>query len=108
MKYELTTDPDGAMSIQSVTQFAPPLGLVLPAKQDVRAAAPSGKTLGTLITSAHPAIPEGMEIHTTSDLYVFVEGHWLNQFDETNADAVEISGLITLRNNSTYDVGITW
>ncbi len=107
MKYEITTNESGQVAISIQSSFKPPLGLVLPAKQDVRTTVASATALSTLITSSHPAIPEGLEIHA-SDLFVFADGHWLKQSDESNADSTEVSGVIHFRNNANYDIGITW
>ena len=108
MQYLLTTLTSGALAIQSVPAFTPPLGLVLPKQQDVRVTLTEGRALSALITHSSPSLPTGLEVHAGFDRYVFNDGHWLNHVDESNADSAEISGVIHFRNPASYDIGITW
>ena len=108
MKYELTTGPDGQVTLSTPAAFRPPLGLVLPAGQETRADITSATALSSLISACHPPLPEGFQVLAGTDMYIFTGIEWLNQSDELPAGTASISGVIILRNTASYDIGITW
>lgn len=108
MQYLLNTNSAGALTLTRSPSHMPPLGLLLPAKQDTTHTVAAATTLDSLITSADPALPDGLELHASAGLFVHAGGIWLNQVDESDASTTEVSGVITLRNNATHDIGITW
>jgi len=108
MKYDLTTQPDGQVTLTTPATFRPPLGLVLPAGQETRASITSATPLSSLIAASHPALPEGTQVIAGTNVYVFSGMEWLDQTTEDPAGTASISGVIILRNNAVYDIGITW
>lgn len=97
------------MSLESHSQFTPPLGLTIPRKQDVVAAVPSSRTLGTLLSDSDPnPMPDGIEVHLGGVPYVSASGVWYDMATFADASSVPVSGLITLRNTSERDIGVTW
>ena len=108
MKYDLTTQPDGQVSLITPAAFRPPLGLVLPSGQETRADITAGIQLSNLISASHPSLPEGFQVLTGTEMYIYSGTEWLNQTDESPAGTDVISGVIVLRNIASYDIGITW
>jgi hypothetical protein len=108
MKYDLTTNTDGQVTLNTPAAFRPPLGLVLPAGQETRADITTATPLSSLISASHPTLPEGTQAVTGTDVYVYSGMEWLDQTTEAPAGTASISGVIILRNNADYDIGITW
>lgn len=97
------------MSLESHSQFTPPLGLTIPRKQDVVAAVPSSRTLGTLLSDSDPnPVPDGTEVHLSGVTYVSNAGVWYDMVTFSDASSVAVTGSITLRNNGERDIGVTW
>jgi len=109
MKYTLTTDASGALSIESAPAFVPPLGLVIPANQTVKADIPNSRTLASLFGGSSPAIPIGFSVETyAGGMFARDNGYWVNEETSANADSTSISGVVFLHNIASYDIGITW
>lgn len=109
MKYEVTSNESGQLSIKSAAAFVPPLGLVIPAKQTVRAVVPSSRTFATLFSSSSPNLPTGFQVQPyNGDVYVFDSGDWINEATSENANSTEVSGTIYLTNYGLYDIGMSW
>lgn len=109
MKYTLTTDASGALSIESAPAFVPPLGLVIPANQTVKAQIPSARTVATLFSGSSPEIPIGFSVQVyAGSTFARDDGFWVNEETSANADSTSISGVVFLTNIASYDIGITW
>jgi hypothetical protein len=109
MKRILTTSSSGACQLAAAPEFTPPLGLVIPANQTVKAVIPSARTLATLFGGCSPEIPDGFGIQVyEGDIYARDGGSWINEVTSANADSASISGAIFLTNIASYDIGITW
>lgn len=99
MKYTIAPDAD----------FTPPLGLVLPRKQDVQATTPpDSRTFADLFSATSDTLPDNTEVFGDSGAYVFASGGWYKMSDYTSAAAVQVPPLITIRNASTLDIGVKW
>jgi hypothetical protein len=108
MNYILNVRNDGSVKFTRHPSFVPPLGLTLPHGQDTSVTLPSGATLGAIFSSSSPSLPAGTQIIKGPDIYVYTGAYWMDSGTFTNANNVPISGLILIRNNSNYDIGITW
>lgn len=108
MKYILITGPSGSAGIETAPCFRPPLGLVLPALQDVRHELTTSAALASLISGSSPTLPQGLQIHTGAGQYVYDGSGWLDMSNEEPAGEEVISGVVTFRNPTAYDIGITW
>lgn len=109
MKRILTTSSSGACQLATAPEFTPPLGLVIPANQTVKAVIPSARTLATLFSGSSPEIPDGFGIQVyEGDIYARDGGSWINEVTSANADSDSISASFTVRNPASYDIGITW
>lgn len=94
--------------IAPIAAFTPPLGAVLPRKQDVQVQVPSGRTFGTLFGTESEVLPDNTEIFCSEGPFVIGTGVWYKSTDYSVATDVSVPGLITIRNNSDTDLGITW
>lgn len=109
MKYNLTTQANGQIELQPDAAFVHPVGLMIPRSQTVKATVPSAVALATLFSDVSPSLPVGFTVEVYGGgVYARDDGFWVDEATAENADAVEVSGVIHLRNNASYDIGITW
>lgn len=109
MKYNLVTLPTGEIELQPDAVFVHPVGLTIPRFQTVKATVPNAVTLSALFSNVSPFLPVGFTVEVYGGgFYARDEQAWVDESTSENADGVEISGVIHLRNNASFDIGITW
>lgn len=109
MQHILESTATGALSIRSSSIFTPPLGLVIPANQTVKAEVPSVRPLSELFSLTSPEIPIGFNVQVTSGtIYAKEMDYWVNEVTSENADLEQVSGVLLITNLADYDIGITW
>lgn len=98
----------GNTNISRLLEHIPPLGMIIPAKQDAPCVLSTSRSLSSLFSSHNPSIPDNTECHAGGIVYAYHSGNWYDTTNYILADTVVISGAVTFRNTSNDDLEVTW
>ena len=103
----ITFLPNGQIGYSNAPALIPPLGLCLPTGQTIFEEPPTARTLSQMFSFTTAPIL-GMEITHQDEIYVFDGTNWLNSNTFVVSNTVLVSGPLKIKNNTNYDIGITW
>lgn len=104
--HQLTLNNSG-LTIARTPATAPPLGLIVPAKQSILQQVDT--TLDSVRNACVTEFPLGVAVHVGGNIYAWDGSAWQ---DDVNSGPVTgatvIQGEAAIVNPAAYDIGITW